>query len=89
MNLSTCFAFLAALMGCCAIYLASPHQRFRAHPLPAKGARSLGAALLLASLIGFLQGMQASTAVFTFSVCLMLMFMLLPYAAVLVSLRRG
>lgn len=87
MNPIILFALLAALAGCSAIYLASPHQRLRAKPVPAKAARASGGLLLLASLVGFLSGMQATTAVFTFTVCVMLVFVLLPYLAVLLSFR--
>ncbi|MBN9460900.1 MAG: hypothetical protein J0H00_06705 [Burkholderiales bacterium] len=78
-----------ALAGCSCLYLASPHQLWRAVPWPARPARAAGALLLAASLAAFLQAMQAAPAVFTFVACLMLLLVVLPYLGALVSLRRG
>lgn len=89
MNISMPLALALALAGCSSLYLASPHQRWRARPWPAVPARALGAALLLASLLAFAQRMQATTAVFTFVTALMLICAVLPYVGALLSLRRG
>lgn len=81
-------AFALALAGCASLYLASPNQRWRPQPWPAKPARALSAALLLASLLAFGQVMQATAAAFVFVTCLMLTFAVLPYLGALRTLLK-
>lgn len=88
MNASTLLALAAALAGGASLYLASPHQRWRATPWPVGPARALGAALLALSLFAFAQGMQATTAAFAFVTTLMLVLAVLPYVGALLTLRR-
>lgn len=88
MNAFILLALVLALAGCSSLYLASPHQRWRTAPWPARPARWLGAALLLASLFAFGQVMQASAAAFSFVTTLMLIFVLLPYGGALLSAGR-
>ena len=82
-------ACASAWAGCACVYLASPHQRWRGTPWPARPARSAGAALLLLSLLTFGHCMQATAAAFAFITCVMLTFALLPYLGALLTLRRG
>lgn len=82
-------AFALALAGCASLYLASPNQRWRPRPWPAKPTRALAAALLLASLLTFWQLMQATAAVFVFVTCLMLTLAVLPYLGALRNLPGG
>lgn len=91
MNGHLLLAFALAWAGCASLYLASPNQRWRTQPWPAKPARALAVALLLASLIAFNQAMQATAAafVFVFVTCLMLTFAVLPYLGALRHLREG
>ncbi|WP_034411466.1 hypothetical protein [Derxia gummosa] len=79
----------AVLAGSAGFYLASPHQRLRAAPLPARPARGAGTALLLLGLLALGQTMQAITAVFVFLTALMLALVLLPHAGALVARPRG
>jgi len=75
--------------GAASLYLASPHQRWLAAPLPARPARAVALALLVASPIAFSRAMQMVPAVFTFVASLMLLLVLLPYVGgALVALRR-
>jgi hypothetical protein len=89
MSASTLLASSLLLAACFCIYLASPHQRWLARRWPAVAARSLGAALLVASLGFFLQSLQALAATFTFITLLMLLFIALPYLGTLIGPRRG
>ncbi len=89
MNGPLALAFAAAWAGCASIYLASPNQRWRPAPWPAKPARAAGAALLLISLLAFGQAMLALTAVFAFVTSVMLGFALLPYLGALRSPSGG
>lgn len=71
------------LVGCLLIYLASPHQRWLARPLPAGPGRAAGALLLALALYRLLQGMQGVAAVFTWTLAAMLMLTVLPYLGAL------
>lgn len=84
-NLLELGAPLAALAGCIAIYLASPHQRWLDRPWPTAAARGLGVGLLLLSAWLFTQRLQLLTLIYTQSALLMLVFALLPYLG---ALRR-
>lgn len=80
---------LLALVGCGCFYLASPHQHWRAQPLPAKPARAAASALWLVSLYAFSRAMDGVPAVFTFLLAIMLPLVVLPYVgAALVTARR-
>lgn len=89
MNGLLVLALATAWAGCASFYLASPNQRWRPAPWPAKAARAVGAALLLISLLSFGQAMLALTAVFAFVTCVMLGFALLPYLGALRNLPGG
>lgn len=89
MNGPLLLAFALAWAGCASLYLASPNQRWRPQPWPAKPARALAVALLLASLIAFNEAMQATAAAFVFVTCLMLTFAVLPYLGALRNLLGG
>lgn len=77
-----------ALLGCACVYLASPNQRWRAAPWPARPARLAGALLLVGGLIALLQVFQTPAAVFVFVHWLMLLFVLFPYLGALLSAQR-
>lgn len=77
-----------ALLGCICIYLASPNQRWRAAPWPARPARALGAALLALGGLSLARDMHAVAAAFVFATALMLAFAVLPYVGALLNLRR-
>lgn len=70
---------LLAAAGTASLYLASPHQRWRATPLRARPARAAGAVLLAASFGLLVRTMMLCAAIFTFSTCLMLLLTLAPY----------
>jgi hypothetical protein len=89
MNGPLLLAFALAWAGCASFYLASPNQRWRTRPWPAKPARAAAAVLLLASLLTFGQLMQATAAAFVFATCLMLTFAVLPYLGALSKLPGG
>lgn len=89
MNGTHLLAFALAWAGCTSVYLASPNQRWRQRPWPAKPARAAAAVLLLASLFTFGQALQATAAVFVFVTCLMLTFAVLPYLSALRKLLGG
>lgn len=95
MNGLMVLALATAWAGCASIYLASPNQRLRPAPWPARtaqaarAARAAGVALLLISLLSFGQAMLALTAVFAFVTCVMLGFALLPYLGALRNLPGG
>lgn len=87
MDGNVALGLMLAAAGCAAIYLASPHQRWRGKPWPAHPARWLGAVLLAAGLISLLQTMQAAAASFVLAHWLMLLFVLFPYAGALRASR--
>ena len=92
MNAFMPIALLILCLGCTAIYLASPNQRWLARPLPGRISRiaRLGGFLLLA--LGWLalrQTLQAVTASFFFLTFLMLVFSLQPYIGALLHKRGG
>lgn len=88
MNGHFALGLLLAAAGCVSVYLASPHQRWRAAPWPARPARAAGALLLVAGLVAFLQVLQAPAASFVLVHWLMLLFVLFPYLGALRSARR-
>jgi hypothetical protein len=67
------------LAGCACVYLASPHQRWRVAPWPARPARAGGAALCALGLLTYLQVLQVVAAVFSFVTTLMLALVVLTY----------
>lgn len=81
MNTFVQIGFAAMLLGCTAIYLASPNQRWLATALPSLAARGIGVLSLLLGGLSLLQELQALTAVFVFATLVMLLFSLLPYLA--------
>jgi len=85
-SLSIALALLFALLGCGALYLASPNQRWRAKPLPAWPTRLSASLLLLASLCAFTRTLGGVSAVYTFGSWVMLLLVALPYLG---ALRRG
>ncbi len=80
---------LLAAAGCAGIYLASPNQRWRAAPWPARPARAVGILMLAAGLSAFLQVLRPAAAGFVFVHWLMLLFVLFPYLGALMVSRRG
>ncbi|MDP5239638.1 hypothetical protein Q9Q94_08860 [Uliginosibacterium sp. 31-16] len=76
---------LLTLAGGLAIYLASPHQRWRARPLPARPARVGGSVLLAIAFIALSQPLQGVVAAFTLLTWLMLLWIALPYIGALYS----
>lgn len=86
---SVALGLALAAAGCASIYLASPHQRWRAAPWPAQPARWAGALLLPAGLIALLQGLQAAAASFVLLHWVMLLLVLFPYLGALMAARRG
>lgn len=85
---SVSLGLLLALAGCLSLYLASPNQRWRAAPLPARPARGAAALLLPAALFLLLLQMQVAAAAFTLSVWVMLLLVALPYGGALVKRSR-
>ncbi len=83
MNTFTLIGLLASALGCIALYLASPNQRWRATPWPARPARAAGGVFLAAGLCAVLQAMQAAAGVFVFVTWLMLLCVLFPYIGAL------
>jgi hypothetical protein len=79
--------FFAAAGGV-SIYLASPNQRWRAAPWPARVSRTGGALLLVSGLFALLRVLQAPAAAFVFVHWLMLLFILFPYLGALLAARR-
>lgn len=73
-------ALVLALGGSTSLYLASPHQRWRGAPLPARPARVAGGVLLVASLFAFTRAMFVVAAVYTWATCTMALLTLLTYA---------
>lgn len=88
MNGYFALGLLLAAAGCACVYLASPNQRWRAEPWPARPTRVVGAALLVAALAAFLHVLQAAAASFVFVHWLMLLFVLFPYLGALRSAPR-
>lgn len=88
MNTFTLIGLLTSLLGSTAIYLASPNQRWRAAPWPARPARTAGILLLAAGLIALLQAMRPAAGSFVFVHWLMLLFVLFPYLGALLVSRR-
>ncbi|KAA5604324.1 hypothetical protein F1188_16660 [Roseospira marina] len=76
-------SLLLASAGCVALYLASPHQRWRPRPWPRRRAHRVGALLLVGSLIVLSAAMQPVAAVFTVITWAMVMLVLLPLVGVL------
>lgn len=72
-----------ALLACVAWYLASPHQRMWARPLPALPSRIAGGVLVAAALALVGQGLQPAPAAFTVLTWIMLWLVLLPYLGLL------
>lgn len=88
MDGNVALGLMLAAAGCVAIYLASPHQQWRDKPWPARPARGLGAALLVAGMVALLQALQAPAASFVFAHWLMLLFVLFPHLGALLAARR-
>lgn len=82
------FGLLLAAAGCTGIYLASPNQRWRTAPLPARPARAAGTLLLAAGLIVLLQALRPAAGSFVFIHWLMLLFVFFPYLGALRVSRR-
>jgi hypothetical protein len=89
MNLAVASGLLLALAGCTAFYLASPQQRWRAAPLPARPARLAAGVLLIAGMAALCQALQPLTATYVLLIWVMLLLVLLPYVGALLVLRRG
>ncbi|MGC4076491.1 MAG: hypothetical protein QM702_05555 [Rubrivivax sp.] len=83
LGLATTFA------GCTCLYLASPHQRWRARPWPAVPARAAAALLWALSPLLMAQTLQPLAAAFCFATTLMLALALLPYSGALLTVLRG
>ncbi|BAL96408.1 hypothetical protein [Rubrivivax gelatinosus] len=83
LGLATTFA------GCTCLYLASPHQRWRARPWPAVPARAAAALLWALSPLLMAQTLQPLAAAFCFATALMLALALLPYSGALLTVLRG
>lgn len=89
MNGIVALGLLLAAAGCASVYLASPNQRWRTAPWPARPARAAGALLLAAGLLVLLQVLRPAAGSFVFVHWLMLLFVLFPYLGALRSARRG
>lgn len=89
MNRIVALGLLLAACGCASIYLASPNQRWRLAPWPARPARVAGGLLLAAGLIVLLRALQPAAGSFVFVHWLMLLFVLFPYLGALRSVHRG
>ncbi len=76
---------LAAFAGSLLFYLASPNQRWRTMPLPARPARIAGVIFFAAGIAILLAAMQTATAIFIFCVWLMLLWIVYPYLGALFS----
>ena len=79
---------VAALAALC-LYLASPHQAWRATPWPAPAACTAGALLLAGCMALLWQALQPATAVFSFFTWLMLLLALWPCTGALLAVRRA
>lgn len=87
MNAFMPIALLTLFLGCTAIYLASPNQRWLVRPLSGRPARLGGILLLALGWFALRQTLQAVTASFVFLTFLMLVFSLQPYLGAL--LHKG
>lgn len=87
MNPYLAAGLLLCLAGCMSIYLGAFHQRLVARRWPPVPARIAGALLLAAGLAFLLQTLRPVTAGFVFCTWAMLVFVLLPYAGALKTLR--
>ncbi|MBK1615126.1 hypothetical protein CKO44_16795 [Rubrivivax gelatinosus] len=85
----TLLGLLSTLAGSACLYLASPHQRWRARPWPAPPARAAAGLLWATAVALFGQGLQPLAAAFCFATALMLTLVLLPYAGALLTVLRG
>jgi drug/metabolite transporter (DMT)-like permease len=74
---------LLALAGSIALYLASPHQRWRAQPLPARPAGLMAALLLAGATLLLSHTLLVVTAVFVLLTWLMLLCVALTYLGAL------
>lgn len=81
-------ALLLALAGSSCLYLSSPNQRWRTHPLPAGPARGASAILIATSLVLLWLFMQPVVAVFMLGSWVMLLLVALPYLGAWRQLRR-
>lgn len=75
-------------LACLCLYLASPHQRLRGTPWPARPARAAALALALLSWLALAQQLQRLTASYVLLTTAMLVLSLLPYLGALRVLRR-
>jgi hypothetical protein len=78
-TLALTLALTPAFVGCACFYLASPHQRWRAAPLPRRPARVAAGVLSLVSLFALTRAMNAVPAVFTFVTWVMVLLVVFPY----------
>lgn len=70
-------------------YLAAPRQQWLSQPWPARPARRVGAALLLAALVSWGSWLQPAATLFAWLTFSMLLFAVLPYLAALRTLLKG
>lgn len=82
---TTMLALLLSLLGCAALYLSSPHQRWRAAPLSARPARAFALLSSAASLVAFTCVLHPVPAVFTHVSWTMLLLVALPYLGAFTS----
>ncbi|GEM_PF-1675301 len=89
-NVAVAVALSLGLVGCACLYLASPHQRWRTSPLPARPACAAGSVALLGSVFAFARAMAVAPAVFAFVAWVMLLLVVFPYvgAAFVIARRR-
>ena len=73
--------------GCLSLYLASPHQHWRARPLSKRPACIAGCLLIASGTAIAIQGMQSVAGVFAVLTWIMLLLVVLPYLAAAVRLR--
>jgi hypothetical protein len=84
------FGLLLGSCGWACLYLTSPHQRWRASPLPAKPARWVALPLSLSSVYAFTRTLDLVPAVFTFVSWTMVLLVAFPYlGAAIAAARRG
>lgn len=84
----TLIGLLLSLVGCIALYLSSPHQRWMPRPAPRLPARLGGAALLMLGWFSLSQALQLLTTAFVFLTFLMLVLALLPYTGALLRQNK-